>query len=195
MILAALVLVDWSAADRHSRVVPLPPGRTLAIDVTIGTVRIDGWDQPDAEIVIEREVPDAARLEHLPIVIDETPSRVSVRAIQGGQDTDPAFRAEVIVRVPRAATIEHVNVLEGRVSITNFTGTLTADVRRGPIDGRDLSGTLRLETGIGSITLTAARLAADGLLRLRAFNGDVRLTLAARPTDARVMALALIRSP
>jgi hypothetical protein len=28
-------------------------------------------------------------------------------------------------------------------------------------------------------------------LRLRAFNGDVRLSLAARPTDARIMALAL----
>ena len=31
----------------------------------------------------------------------------------------------------------------------------------------------------------------DGLLRLRAFNGDVRLTLAERPADARILALAL----
>jgi DUF4097 and DUF4098 domain-containing protein YvlB len=35
------------------------------------------------------------------------------------------------------------------------------------------------------------RLVPDGLLRLRTFNGDVRLTLAERPTDARVLALAL----
>jgi hypothetical protein len=34
-------------------------------------------------------------------------------------------------------------------------------------------------------------LSANGLLRLRAFNGDVRLSLASRPTDARIMALAL----
>ena len=31
----------------------------------------------------------------------------------------------------------------------------------------------------------------EGLLRLRAFNGDVRLTLAGRPPDARILALAL----
>ena len=31
----------------------------------------------------------------------------------------------------------------------------------------------------------------NGLLRLRSFNGDVRLTLAERPADARIMALAL----
>jgi hypothetical protein len=35
------------------------------------------------------------------------------------------------------------------------------------------------------------RLAPQGLLRLRAFNGDVRLELRERPADARVMALAL----
>jgi hypothetical protein len=41
------------------------------------------------------------------------------------------------------------------------------------------------------VVLTGTRLSADGLLRLRAFNGDVRLTLAQRPVDARIMALAL----
>ena len=54
-----------------------------------------------------------------------------------------------------------------------------------------MSGTVRLEAGIGSVTLTGARLSANGLLRLRAFNGDVRLSLAERPTDARILALAL----
>ena len=81
--------------------------------------------------------------------------------------------------------------MEGRIAISRFAGTLTADIRRGPIDGRDVSGALRLESGIGSVILTGARLSAGGLLRLRAFNGDVRLTLAERPADARIMALAL----
>ena len=84
-----------------------------------------------------------------------------------------------------------VQVLEGRISVQSFSGQLSADIRRGPIDGRDLSGTLRLEAGIGSVTLTGARLSPNGLLRLRTFNGDVRLSLAERPADARIMALAL----
>ena len=50
---------------------------------------------------------------------------------------------------------------------------------------------MRLETGIGSVTLTGARLTANGLLRLRSFNGDVRLSLAERPVDARILALAV----
>ena len=119
------------------------------------------------------------------------PTRASIRVTQLDGGTDPALRADVMVRVPRAAAIDRVQVLEGRISVNRFAGTLNADIRRGPIEGKDLSGTLRLESGIGSVALTGARLSADGLLRLRAFNGDVRLTLAERPADARIMALAL----
>lgn len=169
----------------------MPPGKTLSIDVTIGTVRIDGWDRPDVEITIERRAPDRAQLARVPIAIEDTAARLSVRAVQIENTTDPACRADVTVRVPRMALIDRVQVLEGRIAIEGFTGTLTADIRRGPIDGKSVSGTLRLEAGIGSVTLTDARLGESGLLRLRSFNGDVRLSLAARPADARIMALAL----
>lgn len=177
--------------DTQSRSIPLPAGKTLAIEATVANVRIEGWDKSDAEITIERHAPSAELLARLPVTIDDAPARVAIRAIQADGQTDPDYRCDIVVRLPRAAVIDRVQVLEGRITVTRFTGTLTADIRRGPIEGRDLSGVLRLETGIGSVVLTGTRLSADGLLRLRAFNGDVRLTLAERPADARIMALAL----
>lgn len=194
IVLAAALLTsaaDVSTADTQTRVVALPAGRSLTIEITIGSVRIDGWDRAEAEIAIERRVPTAAQLHRLPITIDETASRVSVRATQTDGTTDPALRSDVVVRVPHAAAIDRVQVTEGRISINRFAGAVTADIRRGPIEGRDVSGTVRLECGIGSVVLTGARLSATGLLRLRAFNGDVRLTLAEPPADARILALAL----
>ena len=178
-------------SDRQSRIIPLPAGKPLSIEVTVGSVRIEGADRGDAEVTIERHAPAASGLARLPIVVDDTPTRAGVRVTQLDGGTEAALRADVIVRVPRAAALDRVQVFEGRISVSRFAGTLNADIRRGPIDGNDLSGTLRLESGIGSVVLTATRLSADGLLRLRAFNGDVRLTLAARPPDARIMALAL----
>lgn len=188
---AALAFAEADVADKQSRVITLPAGKTLSIEVTVGTVRIEGADRADAEITIERHAPAATQFARLPIVIDDTATRASIRVTQLDGGTDPALRADVIVRVPRAAAIDRVEVLEGRISVNRFAGTLNADIRRGPIEGKDLSGTLRLESGVGSVVLTGARLSADGLLRLRAFNGDVRLTLAERPADARIMALAL----
>ena len=191
IVLAAALVVTADVTDRQTQTIALPPGKTVTIEVTIGTVKIDGWDRPDVEIVVERRAPAAAQLARVPLVIEDLPARVSIRALQTDNTTDPALRADVTVRVPRRAVIERVQVLEGRIAVEGFSGTLTADIRRGPIDGKALSGTLRLESGIGSVTVTGARLSADGLLRLRAFNGDVRLSLAERPADARIMALAL----
>jgi DUF4097 and DUF4098 domain-containing protein YvlB len=189
--LGIAAVLPSAEADTQRRNVALPAGKTLAIEATIANVRIEGWDQPDAEITIERHAPSAELLSKLPVTIDDTTARVSVRALQADGHTDPAYRSDITVRLPRAAVIDRVQVLEGRISVARFAGTLTADLRRGPIDGKDLSGTLRLETGIGSVVLTGTTLANDGLLRLRAFNGDVRLTLAERPAHARILALAL----
>ena len=163
----------------------------MAVDVTVGSVRIDGWDKADVEVSVERHAPSAAELARLPITIEDSTERLVVRAVQADGNTDPAYRADLVLRVPRAATLDRVQVLEGRVTLQGFSGSLAADFRRGPIEGRDVSGTLRLETGIGSVVLNDARLSAGGLLRLRAFNGDVQLALAERPADARILALAL----
>lgn len=187
IVLAAALL----AADTQTRVVSLADGKSLSVEITVGHLRIEGADTTDAEIVIEREAPSTAQLEKLPILIDDSPSRVTVSVVQADGGTDPALRSNITVRLPHNALIERVQVFEGRITINRFSGSVTADIRRGPIDGKDLSGTLRLESEIGSVTLTGARLSPNGLLRLRTFNGDVRLSLAERPADARIMALAL----
>ena len=184
-------LVTIAATDRQSRTFPLPAGRTLSIDITVGSVKLEGSDRPDVELEIERRAPSPEDLARVPIAIDDSPVRVHVRVVQPGGATDPAVRADLVVRVPRDAVVERVQIVEGKLTITAFRGTLSADVRRGPIDAAEVSGSLRLETGIGAIAVANARLSPGGVIRLRAFNGDVRLTLAERPVDARILALAL----
>ena len=180
-----------AATDRQTRTLPLPPERTLSIDLTVGTVRIEGSDRSDVELVIERHAPTDDLLARIPVSIDERPRAVLVKGLQAGGASNPALKVTIVARVPRQATIEQIDILEGGLTIDQFNGHLTAAVRRGPIDGSNLSGSLRLETEIGNVVLSNARLSRDGLLRLRTFNGDVRLSLAARPPDARIMALAL----
>src|SRR5688500_15880299 len=101
IVLAAAFTVfsaDLSAAwiagsDKQSRVLPLPAGKTLSIEVTVGTVRIEGGDRGDAEITIERHAPAATQLARLPITIDDTATRASIRVTQLDGGTDPALRA------------------------------------------------------------------------------------------------------
>jgi DUF4097 and DUF4098 domain-containing protein YvlB len=193
--LALLVLLSPrlanAEADRLSRTLPLPPGRAISVEITIGDVRIDGGPGSDAVIEVVRHAPDAAALTRIPVQIDESESEIRIRALQTENATDPALRTDVTIRVPAAAVVRSVQILEGRLALNELRGSITADVRRGPIEAVKVEGAVRLETGIGDVIATQMRLTPNGLLRLRAFNGDVRLTLAEKPIDARILALAL----
>jgi DUF4097 and DUF4098 domain-containing protein YvlB len=193
--LAVLFLLSlWLASaetDRMTRTLPLPAGRAISIEITIGQVRIEGISGTDAVIEVVRHAPDAEALKRIPIQIDESESEIRIRVLQIESDTKPTLRSDVTLKVPESANVRSVQILEGRLLLDRLRGSVSADVRRGPIDAVNLQGEIRLETGIGHVTADRMRLSAGGLLRLRAFNGDVRLTLAEKPIDARVMALAL----
>ena len=75
-----------SATDRQSRAVALPAGRSLTLEIAVGAVRIEGWDRDDAQLVIERRAPSTAALDRLPVVVDESPERVSVRILMDRRD-------------------------------------------------------------------------------------------------------------
>jgi DUF4097 and DUF4098 domain-containing protein YvlB len=169
----------------------LPAIRALSLEMTIGDVHIEGSTRADAEIEIVRRAPTERALARIAVQFDETATDVRVSALQVEGGTDPAYRADVTLRVPHGAQVRSVHLLEGRMTLRGLHGTIAADVRRGSITATDVSGTVRLESGIGDITVERGLLSADGLLRLRTFNGDVRLALTERPLDARIMALAL----
>jgi DUF4097 and DUF4098 domain-containing protein YvlB len=191
----ALVLATASfahaAIDRYVRIVPLPETRTLILDLTIGDVVIDGSARTDASIEIVRRAPHEKDLERIPVHVRESETEIHITATQRDSGTDPLFRTDVTLHLPRAARVGAVRVLEGRVTLASLHGAVTADVRRGSITASDVSGAMRLESGIGHIFVNHARLTAGGVLRLRTFNGDVKLSLAERPSDARILALAL----
>lgn len=169
----------------------MPEGRGLSVHVTVGEVRITGEARTDAVAEFVRRAPDAMSLARALLVVDERPDRVEIRALQLDGGTDARIRTDVRLRVPKGARVDEVQIFEGEFHLSSTTGAVRAVVQRGPIDARDVSGSVRLETHIGHVLVRQARLVTGGLLRLRTFNGDVRLGLVERPADARVMALAL----
>jgi DUF4097 and DUF4098 domain-containing protein YvlB len=177
--------------DRQTRTISLPPGRGLSLEITIGHVAIEGSNRNDAQIEIVRHAPSADGFARIPVEVTEEEADVRIRAVQADGATDPAFRSDVTLRIPESAVLRSVRIMEGHLTLSALRGSISADLRRGPIEANGLQGTVRLETGIGNVSVSHARLSPDGLLRLRAFNGDVRLTFDEVPTDARVLALAL----
>lgn len=180
------------ASDRLARTIAVSSGRALAIEVMNGDVRIEGAvGRADVRLELQRHAPSAAVLERVALEVSAGAGGPLVRVVQRDGGRDPDVRADVRLLVPADLRLERVAVQEGLVHLRGLHGGVRAVVDRGPITADDVSGAVRLETTIGAIDVTRARLSPGGLIRLRAFNGDVRLRFAAPLEDARVMALAL----
>ncbi len=165
------------------------PAHGLRIDATIADVVITGSSRTDVAIAVTRRAPGRADLDQVPVAIDADGDRIRVSVVQPHDGGNPRLTSEIGVRVPAAVAIEAVRVFEGKVRVNALTDACDVDVRRGSIEAEDVSGRIRLETGIGSIDVKHAALTPGGLLRLRTFDGNVRLQFAAPPQNARVLAL------
>jgi DUF4097 and DUF4098 domain-containing protein YvlB len=189
--LAAAAPVAADETDRLTRTLPLAPGTAVTLQVTNGQIQVSGWDRSDLSLEIVRRAPDARALARIPPRIESSAGEVAIRILQPDGERDAALRSDVILRVPQAAELRDLSVFEGRMNIEGLNGQVSAHLERGDVLARNISGTIRVETGMGSIRFERATLSRDGLIRLRTFNGDIALELAAPPADARVLALSM----
>lgn len=113
---------------------------------------------------------------------------VRVVPIAGGDASSarPRLRVEAPATTPLTVSVE-----QGDVRVESFEGDLAVKVVRGSIRAAGLRGRVRLEVDTGPIVASGVRLTDGHSLKCRTFNGDVTITLAAPPTDARILALTL----
>jgi hypothetical protein len=192
--LAAVWLVARPAhaadvTDRVVRTVAHAPGRPIRIDATIADLRIVGSNRVDVEIEVVRHAPSAADLRTFPAVIDDAPGVLRIGVVQQADGRDPALRSEITIRAPAGALFESVRVFEGHVVLDGLRQACDVDLRRGPIEASHLAGRIRLETGVGAIDVKGSELTAGGMMRLRVFNGLLRVQLVQRPENARILAV------
>jgi len=191
---ACLVVVAAASAhaavERESRRFG-PPFKPLDVRVTVGEVEIRASDRADIVVEVEREAPDAAGLARIPLDVADTEDVLIINASQrdGGNAAD--LRTKVVLLVPLVTVFRQVSVFEGRIEVDGLRGAIQARIDRGPIKARGVAGVVRFETVAGDVTVERALLRSDGLLRVRTFNGNVRMGLAEAPRDARVLLLTL----
>lgn len=174
---------------RFIRTLTLSPGVPLSVEATVGDITITGWDRPETSVEILRRAPTAARLAAVEPAIVETDRGTMIRVVQPEAGMDRSITSMIRISLPSTSALGSVTVLDGRIVLTNLTGGISANSRDGSIAANRLSGTIRLETQTGDITLDNATLSPDGLIRLRAFNGQIKVHFARRPENARILAV------
>jgi hypothetical protein len=191
LLVAGAIAAPADVVDRVTRTVSIAPGTAIRVDATIADLTVTGSNRADLAVEILRRAPSAAALARFPVAIEEETGLLQIRAVQADAGRDPGLRAEVTIAAPAASVFQAIRVFEGRVKLANLTGACDVDLRRGAIEGTALAGRIRLEAGIGSVDVNQPELTLDGMLRLRVFNGPLRVRFARAPANARILALTL----
>ena len=192
--LASVAVHGAESTDRMVRTLTLADGAPIHLNATIADVTITGSARPDVSVEIVRTAPTAADLGRYPASIDPRADGLYIDAAQTGDGRDANLKTTITLAVPSNAVLEAVRVFEGRVSLTNLTRACDVDVKRGAITAGRLAGRIRLESGLGSVEVRDSVLTPGGMMRLRVFNGTVRVRFDRMPASARVLALTFFGS-
>ncbi|MBK7073936.1 MAG: DUF4097 family beta strand repeat protein [Myxococcales bacterium] len=181
-------------AEFQAGVVGRPVG-VIAIDNSLGDVRIEGYDGTTVTVIAVKHAPDAASLRRLRVESLANPDgsvRLTTLLTDRGGAERPAValaavRVDLTVKVPRAATISG-RVTTGRLEVANVDAGADLDSSTGPIVvrnvagvvfARSLAGSQRFEEVFGSLDSHAVDgdLAFDSVrgaaLTARAYAGDI----------------------
>jgi hypothetical protein len=192
-VMAIYPFLAADAADRVTRTVPLTPGVPIRIEATVADVTIVGSNRPDVLVEIVRHAPTSADFAKYPVVIEDRGDGLRVTVLQapvrGEPGRDANLRTEIAIAAPATAVFQAVRVFEGRVRVTNLKTAVDVDLRRGPVEATALAGRVRLEAGIGSIDVKDSALTPGGMMRLRLFNGPLRVRFPRAPANARILAV------
>jgi len=161
----------------------------VRIDATVAEVTIVGSNRPDVQIEIARRAPRAEDLAKYPVAIEPAGGVLRIASVQVNDGRDAAFKTDIAIAAPAGTVFDAVRVFEGRIRLTNLRSACDVDVRRGAIEASGLAGRIRLESGIGSIDVRDAELTPGGMMRLRVFNGPLRVRFARVPLNARILAV------
>jgi hypothetical protein len=192
---AALVLLSSAgpvaidSTDRIARTVALTAGSTIQVTATIADVTITGSDRSDVSVEIVRHAPSPADLARYPALVEQRPDGLTVSAIQAGDGRDATLKTDIVIAAPATAVFRAIRVFEGHVKLTNLRASCDVDVRRGAVVAARLAGRIRLEAGIGSVDVDDSDLTPGGMMRLRVFNGPLRVRFERPPANARILAV------
>ena len=178
-----------SFTEEFHKVYPLSAQGRFELDNINGPVHITGWDRAEVKVDAIKSAWSKERLDEAKIEVEASENRVSIRTqypdhnhtFNFGDDSehDNPARVEYTITVPRQATIDKINLVNGRLDVQGVTGEVHASCVNGRIEAHNLQGRVELNTVNGELDADVEQLSSD--LKLTSVNGHLRVTL---PSDA-----------
>lgn len=149
---------------------PLVPGSSFSIKNISGSISVEAWDHPTAEVKVTRRTSDNGSQ----VIFTNNARDLSLRtAVSGGRNRQDV-RYEV--KIPNTMGRVEFQSTNGSVKLTNVNGEISVETANGGVELNDVVGVSRVQTANGKITGTLSE-ASDGPMEFSVANGRIDLTL------------------
>ncbi len=155
-----------------------------------GGVKIKVWDRAAVQVDAIKKAYRRERLEEAKIDVTATEENIRIKTdypdeqqtFRGdeGRYNNPAI-IEYSLTVPRKATLESIELVNGPIDIDGVEGSVKASSINGPVTVRGLMGEAKLSTVNGPLQATFTQLDESKAISLGSVNGNVTLII---PSDA-----------
>jgi DUF4097 and DUF4098 domain-containing protein YvlB len=167
--------------DFH-RTVPLSPTGRISLENINGNVTVTGWERNEVQIDAVKKARDQQKLDEARIEVDASSDsvRIKTKYPEGHNNNNPAT-VTYELHVPRKARLDHIDLVNGSLEVSQVNGEIDANLVNGKTDLRDLSGRLGVSAVNGTITANFRTLDNVKEIHLKSVNGAINLGLPASP--------------
>lgn len=182
IILAPSAYATGSVTEEFHKTVPLNANGRVSLENINGAAEITGWDRNEVQIDAVKTARDQQRLDEAKIEVEASGNSVSIRTKypEGHTNNNPAS-VHYTIHVPTNAQLEHVNLINGSLTVSHVSGEVDADLVNGKLTADDLAGRADLSTVNGSVHATYRSLNNVSQVKISSVNGSIDLLLPPSP--------------
>ena len=162
-------------SEEVRRNLPLTADGEFELENINGSVEIEAWDRNEVEIVATKRAADQETLDMIEIVIEHTPTRISVET-ELPKGWHRSGSVSYIVKTPRGARID-ADTVNGSMHIRGAEGPLDVASVNGAVEVMGAAGPVAAKTVNGSLKVDYARTPVNGGHSYKSVNGAIRVAL------------------
>ena len=182
MVSAFAVSATAQVTEDFHRTVPLSSNGRVSLENINGNVAITGWERNEVQIDAVKRARDQQKLDEARIEVDASSDSVQIKTKypEGHNNNNPAT-VTYELHVPRTARLDHIDLVNGSLEVSQVSGEIDAELVNGKTDIRDLSGRLNVSAVNGAIVASFRTLDNVKDIRLKSVNRSINLGLPSSP--------------
>ncbi len=171
--------------EEFQRFLPFPPGGTLSLQNTDGSIEIVGWEDHECEVYAERRIPRTMerririlKFDHyIPkIEIDSFENFIRIHTIPAPAE-DASNVVDYFIRVPEAVILKDIINRRGDIVIADIYGEVYAETQKGDVTVDNYSGSLHVSVETGNVEARLFDLRGEDEIVLSSNHGQITLYL------------------